>query len=114
MPTRRKFTQLIFGGVLGGGILLGPLVSTMQWSWAAGRKVLATGTKRESLIHENPAALDTSNLEITPLDKFGTMGPTDRVVDLATWRLEVAGQVKRPLSLTYSELTALPPIEKEV
>lgn len=114
MHTRRKFTQLIFGGVLGGGILLSSLVSTMQWAWAAGRKVLTKGTNRESLIHENPAALDTTNLEITPLDKFGTMGPTDRVVDLAAWRLEVAGQVKRPLSLTYSELTALPPIEKEV
>jgi sulfoxide reductase catalytic subunit YedY len=42
------------------------------------------------------------------------MGPTDKVVDLATWRLEVSGKVKRPLSLTYAQLTALPAIEREV
>jgi len=66
------------------------------------------------LIHENPAAVDTANLEITPLEDFGTMGPTDWVVNLDTWRLEVSGQVKRPLSLTYSQLTALPAIERAV
>jgi sulfoxide reductase catalytic subunit YedY len=42
------------------------------------------------------------------------MGPTDRAVDLATWRLDVSGKVTRPLRLTYSQLTALPPIEREV
>jgi sulfoxide reductase catalytic subunit YedY len=114
MNTRRKFTKLMLGSALAGGFLIGPLVSAINWAWAASRKVLAKGTKRESLIHENPAALDATNLEITPLDKFGTMGPTDRVVDLATWRLEVSGQVKRPLSLTYSQITALPNIEREV
>ena len=67
-----------------GGVLLGPLLSAMQRAWAASKKILAKGTKRESLIQENPAALDTTNLEITPLEEFGTMGPTDKVVDLAT------------------------------
>jgi sulfoxide reductase catalytic subunit YedY len=86
----------------------------MQRAWAASRKILAKGTKRESLIQENPAALDTTNLEITPLEEFGTMGQTDKVVDLATWRLEVSGKVKRPLSLAYTQLTALPAIEREV
>jgi DMSO/TMAO reductase YedYZ molybdopterin-dependent catalytic subunit len=42
------------------------------------------------------------------------MGPTDRVVDLATWRLEIAGLVRRPARLTYAEMTALPTIEREV
>jgi sulfoxide reductase catalytic subunit YedY len=83
-------------------------------AWAASRKVLTRTTTRESLIRENPADLDTTNLAITPLDKFDTMGPTDRVVDLATWRLEVAGLVRRPGSFTYAELTALPTIEREV
>ena len=114
MNTRRSFITLAIGSVLGGGLLFSRLSSAMQRAWAASRKVLAKGTKRESLIHEDPAALDTTNLEITPLEDFGTMGPTDRVVDLDTWRLEVSGQVKRPLSLTYSQLTAFPSIEREV
>jgi len=106
--------RLAFGGVLGGGWLLSPILLAMRRAWAAGRKVLAKGTPRETLIHENPAALDTRNLEVTPLEEFGTMGLTDLVVDLAKWRLEVSGQVKRPLSLTYAQLTALPVIEREV
>jgi len=114
MKTRRSFITLAFGSVLASGLLLSPFLSAMQWAWAASRKVLAKGTRRESLIHENPAALDTTNLEITPLEDFGTMGPTDQVVDLATWRLEVAGQVKRPVRVTYAQLTALPAIEREV
>ena len=114
MRTRRTFTKLLFASALGGGILACPFVSAIQRVWAASRKVLTKGTKTESLIHENPAALDTTNLEITPLERFGTMGPTDRVVDLATWRLEISGLVKRSLSLTHSQLMALPAIEREV
>lgn len=114
MNTRRTFAKLAFGTIVGGSFLLSPFLAAIQGIWAASRKVLAKGTKPESLIHENPAALDTTNLDITPLDRFGTMGPTDRVVDLATWRLEVSGQVKRPFSATYSQLTGLPAIEKEV
>ena len=84
METRRSFMRWAFGSLLGGSVLLDPLLSAMQRAWAASRKILAKGTKRESLIQENPAALDTTNLEITPLEEFGTMGPTDKVVDLAT------------------------------
>jgi DMSO/TMAO reductase YedYZ molybdopterin-dependent catalytic subunit len=112
--TRRNFIRVTVGSLLGGGFLLNPLVSAVQRAWAASRKVLAKGTPRESLIHENPAALETTNLEITPLEAFKTMGTTDRVVDLDTWRLEVSGQVKRPLRLTYAQLTAMPSIEREV
>ena len=114
METRRSFNRWVFGCLLGGGVLLDPLLSAMQRAWAASKKILAKGTKRESLIQENPAALDTTNLEITPLEEFGTMGQTDKVVDLATWRLEVSGKVKRALNLTYAQLTALPAIEREV
>jgi DMSO/TMAO reductase YedYZ molybdopterin-dependent catalytic subunit len=114
MKTRRTFVTLAFGGVLGVGFLLRPFFSALQWAWAASRRVLAKGTKRESLIHDNPATLDTTNLEITPLEDFGTMGPTDQFVDREKWRLEVSGQVKQPLAMTLSQLTALPSIEKEV
>lgn len=114
MHSRRDFTKLAVGSVLAGGALLGSLCSVLQRAWAASRKVLPKGTTRESLIDQSPAELDTSNLEITPLEQFGTMGPTNRVVDPGTWRLEVVGHVRRPLSLTYAQLTALPSIERKV
>ncbi len=114
METRRSFMRWVFGCLLGGGVLLGPLSSAMRRAWAASRKILAKGTKRESLIQEDPAGLDTTNLEITPLEEFGTMGQTDKVVDPTAWRLEVSGKVKRALSLTYAQITALPSIEREV
>ena len=113
MYTRRDFASLILG-VLGASALFGPVGAVARRAWAASRKVLTKATSRESLIHENPADLDTTDMAITPLDEFETMGPTDRAVDLATWRLEVAGLVKRPGSFTYAELTALPTIEREV
>jgi sulfoxide reductase catalytic subunit YedY len=113
MYTRRDFANLIVGA-LGASALLGPLGAVARRAWAASRKVLTGATTRESLIHENPAELDTTDMAITPLDKFDTMGPTDRVVDLATWRLEIVGLVRRPASFTYAELTAFPTIEREV
>lgn len=113
MYTRRDFANLIVCA-LGASALLGPLGAVARRAWAASRKVLTRATTRESLIHENPADLDTTDLEITPLDKLDTMGPTDRVVDLATWRLEIAGLVRQPARFTYAELIALPTIEREV
>jgi sulfoxide reductase catalytic subunit YedY len=76
--------------------------------------ILPKDTKTESLIGKNPADLDTRNLPITPLKDFGVMGPDDLEVDLGTWRLKVDGHVGRPLSLTYDQMTALPPIERDV
>lgn len=113
MYTRRDFASLVVG-VLGASALFGPVGAVARRAWAASRKVLTRATTRESLIRENPADLDTTEMAITPLDEFETMGPTDRIVDLTTWRLEIAGLVKRPARLTYAELTALPAIEREV
>lgn len=113
MQTRRYFTRLALAGLFGGSAFFGPSSWTRQL-WAAARKVLAAGTERKNLIHEDPAKLDASNLEVTPLDAFETMGPTDRVVDLATWRLEVTGRVEKPMSFTYAQFTALPSIERNV
>ncbi len=113
MPTRRDFTKLAFGSILGGGAFL----ALSSWSsrlWAAARRVLAAGTERKSLIHEDPATLDATNLEITPLEQFETMGPTDRRVDLSKWRLAVGGEVGQPLVFTYAQVIALPSIERNV
>jgi len=114
MYTRRDFAARVLGGLLGAGLLLGPLSSAARRAWATSRKVLTKATTRAGLIHENPADLDTTNLALTPLEAFDTMGETDRVVDLSTWRLEVAGLVRHPLRFTYTQLTALPSIEREV
>ena len=42
------------------------------------------------------------------------MGLSDFEVNMKEWRLEIAGKVKTPLHLTYSEILSLPSIEKNV
>ncbi len=44
------------------------------------------------------------------MNDFETMGLTDREVNPDTWRLEVTGEVKKPLNITYSQLTAMPAV----
>lgn len=101
--------------IFGLALLSSSLSSGVRWGWAKIKKViLPKGTKRESLIGRNPAELDTRNLDVTPLEDFGTMGLTDYAANLDTWRLEVTGHVKEPLSLNYSQLIGLPSIERKV
>jgi sulfoxide reductase catalytic subunit YedY len=115
MNKRRKFLKIGVGFLAGTVLMFGPLFSTVRWVFAKAQKtILPKGTKRESLIQRNPRSLDTRNLETTPLKDFGTMGTTDHKVNLDEWRLEVSGRVKRPISLTYPEILAIPSIEKNV
>ena len=76
--------------------------------------VVPRGTQRETLTNQNPKDLDTTDLEVTPLAEFKTMGLDDLEVDVNQWRLLVEGAVGKSLSLNYSELTALPAVEKTV
>ena len=62
----------------------------------------------------NPAEIDNRNLEIDPVDKFGTMGPTDIAVDLKTYRLRVTGKVEHLLSLGYDEILKYPSLTEVV
>jgi DMSO/TMAO reductase YedYZ molybdopterin-dependent catalytic subunit len=80
----------------------------------AKRIVIPPGTPRESLVQKNPAELDTRNIDITPLESFGVMGLSDHKVDLEQWVLEVDGDIETPLRLNYSQLRALPSVEREV
>ena len=115
METRRRLIKLSMSCLVGLAFLSSSLSSGVRWGWAKIKKViLPKGTKRESLIQRNPAELDTRNLEVTPLEDFGTMGLTDYRVALDTWRLEVTGHVKKPLSLNYSQIIGLPSIERKV
>ncbi|MFH1350173.1 MAG: molybdopterin-dependent oxidoreductase [Pseudomonadota bacterium] len=115
MNERRQFLKIGIGFLAGMGFLLGPFIPAFRWVYAKAQKtILPKGTKRESLISRNPGSLDTRNLDTTNVSDFGTMGLSDHEVNLDEWRLEVNGLVKRPLRFTYSEILALPPIEKTV
>jgi sulfoxide reductase catalytic subunit YedY len=62
----------------------------------------------------NPEEIDNRNLEIDPLNQFGTMGPTDIVIDLKAYRLKVTGKVGRPLALSYDEIVKYPSLTETV
>ena len=61
----------------------------------------------------NPAEIDNRNLDIDPLNQFGTMGSTNVVVDMKNYRLNVTGKVDIPLSLKFDDLLK-PPLVTEV
>jgi DMSO/TMAO reductase YedYZ molybdopterin-dependent catalytic subunit len=112
---RRQFLKVLIGSLAGIGTGLGSFFSMAKWVLAETKKIiLPKGTPRESLIDKNPADLDARNLELTPLEKFGTMGLSDYTVNLAKWRLEVEGHVKKPLRLSYEEIKKLPSVERKI
>jgi sulfoxide reductase catalytic subunit YedY len=76
--------------------------------WAKAKQLLPKGFPKNQLLNMNPAEIDNRNLEIDPLDQFGTMGPTDIAIDLKTYRLKVTGKVGRPLLLSYEEILKYP------
>jgi sulfoxide reductase catalytic subunit YedY len=115
MEKRRQFLKVLLGGAAWVGTGLGSLFSMAKWVIAeTGRIILPKGTPRESLIDKNPAELDARNLEVTPLENFGTMGLTDHAVRIEQWGFEVDGHVKKPLRLTYEEVKRLPLVERKV
>jgi len=115
MDTRRQFLKKIGNAVGFLGIVCMPFVSGIRWVWGTAQKIiLPKGTEREALIQKNPADLDTRNLEITQLNNFETMGLVDHRVTLNEWHLEVTGHVEIMVLLTYQQITALPPIQRNV
>jgi len=62
----------------------------------------------------NPAEIDNRNLEVDPLNQFGTMGSTDIVINSKTYRLKVTGKVDRPLALSYDEVLKYPSLTETV
>lgn len=115
MHKRRQFLKLGFGMIAGLSSLASPLFFAGRWVYAKGRRIiLPKNTSRKSLINKDPSTLDTRYLELTDLKDFKTMGESDHKVDINTWRLEIKGCVKKPLSLTYQEILDLPSIEKDV
>jgi len=113
MWTRRKLLKRWFRiSVL--GIALSYLGKPLSTAWANVKKVLPKGFSKEELKNTNPADIDGRNLEVDPLDKFGTMGPTDVAIDPKTYRLKVTGKVEKPLALTYDEILEHPSVTETV
>jgi sulfoxide reductase catalytic subunit YedY len=107
MWSRRIFLKIGFGTFL----LSWNFISS---AFAKTKQLLPKGFSKNQLKDMNPAEVDSRNLEIDPLDQFGTMGPTDVAIDLKAYRLKVKGKVSRPLSLSYDEILKYPSITEAV
>jgi sulfoxide reductase catalytic subunit YedY len=115
VKTRRQFINLILGFLSGMGLLLSPIANGIRVVFAKAKKIiLPKGTRMNSLVGKHPANLDTRNLDLTPVQAFGTMGLSDYDLDLNKWRLEIVGQVQHSLKFTYDQIVGMPSIEKNV
>jgi len=109
MWTRRKLLSTWFWASLSSFVF-----HPLSICWAKAKQTLPKGFSKNKLKDMNPAEIDSRNLEIDPLKKFGTMGPTDVATDLNTYRLKVTGKVERPLSLSYDEILKYPSLTETV
>jgi len=115
MHSRRSFLARALKLVGGAGLLLGAAGGSARLLWAATkRRVLAAQVKATDLAGYHPNSLDPRNLEITPVEKFGTMGTSDFKVDVKTWRLEIDGLVQKTLRLDLAQLQSRPVLERKV
>jgi sulfoxide reductase catalytic subunit YedY len=105
----------VLGGLLLSKLWFDPIAFASRLIREAGKKrILPKGTKLSTLVGSDPALLDTRDLEITPVQEFGTMGLDNHETDLDKWRLKVEGNVERDLSLKYAEVRDMPSIERDV
>ena len=114
MWTRRNFLRKSFWVSLGGFFLTSSLWNFVSNVWAKAKQLLPKGFPKNQLLNMNPADIDNRNLEVDPLNKFGTMGPTDVAIDSKTYRLKVTGKVERPLSLSYDQILKYPSLTETV
>jgi sulfoxide reductase catalytic subunit YedY len=96
-----------------GLIIITPFRSVTMSDDARPLKRLPKGTDLNTLLRTEPSTLDTSELEITPLEDFQTMGLEDWEVDLNRWGLKVDGNLDEPLLLSYSQILDRPSLERD-
>lgn len=115
MEQRRTFIKLICNAawLLGLIKLFFPWRTTLSLSDEKQEK-FPKGTDLSKLFRTDPSTVDISELELTPLNRFETMGLEDWEVDPRAWRFRIQGNVKKPLELTYDEIMQLPFIERKV
>ena len=115
MKTRRQFIKFSVKFLSGLGVFFSTIGTWLTNAYAKTKRILVPkGTDLSALRSDNPATLDTRNLEILPLKDFQTMGLTDHEVDLKSWRLIIDGHVIVPTRLPYSGIRELPTIERNV
>jgi DMSO/TMAO reductase YedYZ molybdopterin-dependent catalytic subunit len=107
MWTRRIFLKIGLGTFLLGWNFASNV-------WAKAKQLLPRGFPKKQLLNMNPAEIDSRNLEVDPLNQFGTMGPTDVAIDLKIYRLKLMGKVERPLSLSYDQVLKYPSLTETV
>ncbi len=109
MWTRRYFIKLGFLVSIFNFVL-----PPINWVWAKTRKILPFGFSREILKDMHPEEIDNRNLDIDPIEKFGTMGTTDIFTDLNKYRLNITGKVKNPISLSFEQILKYPQLSETV
>ena len=114
MWTRRKLLRLFFWLPSFSLFLDSSLLRFASKAWAQVKQVLPKEFPRAKLISMNPAEIDSRNLDVDPLDTFGTMGSTDVSIDAKRFILKVTGKVGRPLSLPYDQVLKRPSITETV
>jgi sulfoxide reductase catalytic subunit YedY len=115
MKKRRDVLKILAWAMTVAGIWLSPLFSAVRSAFAeAHKKIISKDIEWWRLKSMDPSQLDTRNLEVQPLKEFRTMGVTDYDVDIKEWRLEISGNVSKPIKLTYKEILELPAVEREV
>jgi sulfoxide reductase catalytic subunit YedY len=97
-----------------GASLSGVVFHPLSICWAKAKQLLPKGFSKNQLKDMNPAEIDNRNLEVDPLNQFGTMGPTDVAIDLKSYRLKVTGKVGRSLSLIYDQIPKYPSLTETV
>jgi DMSO/TMAO reductase YedYZ molybdopterin-dependent catalytic subunit len=91
----------------------GPTSTSVPLPSSLEQRGSSSASKRDSLIYQDPATVDNSDLPITPVEELHTTGrPVE--LDINTYRLTVEGLVENPLSLSYEEIMAYPNVTEVV
>ena len=115
ITTRRQIIKIILSIVVGISVFGGKIGSGLSAAYAKAKKVLLPkGTEMETLISKNPARIDASELETSPMSEFDVMGQTVYQVDINEWRLSISGAIETPKVLTIEDVQKLPSIERNV
>ena len=95
IATRRQIIKLILSIFAGVSVFSGKIGSGLSAAYAKAKKVLLPkGTEMETLISKNPARLDASELETSPMSEFDVMGQTVHQVGIPFhfgWRWPASG-----------------------
>lgn len=115
ITTRREIIKALLAICAGISVYGGKIGSGLSTVYAKAKKVLLPkGTEMDTLISKNPAKLDASDLETSPMSEFDVMGLTEHQADINAWRLSISGAIETPKVLTYKEVEKLPSVERNV